>query len=81
MFVEYSAKRDAQYSCSDAVRCSRSGNAGHASAKRFMPVGGWHIMLWVEMCPVLLSSSSAALLNLGCQDSFFLLFVRFLLFI
>jgi len=55
MSVEYSAKKDAQWSRSDAVRCSWGGNAGHARSKRFMPAGGWHIMLGIEMCPVLLS--------------------------
>lgn len=44
MPVEDSGETDAQYLCSDAVRCSLSGNAGHACAKRFMPVGGWHIL-------------------------------------
>lgn len=47
------------------MRCSWGGNAGHASSKRFMPVGGWHIMLWIETCPVLLSSPSAGLLKVG----------------
>lgn len=42
MPAEDSAKTDAQCLCSDAVRCSSSGTAGHASVKRFIPLGGWH---------------------------------------
>lgn len=52
MSVEDSAERDAQWLCSDAVRCSWGGSAGHPSFKRFMPVDGWHIMLVREMRPV-----------------------------
>lgn len=40
MYVEYSSETDAQWSRSDAVRCSCGGNAGQAGSKRFMSVGG-----------------------------------------
>lgn len=43
MPAEDSAETDAQCLCSDAVRCSWSGIAGHASAKRFIPLDGWHV--------------------------------------
>lgn len=63
MPMECSVKIDVHFSSSDAVRCSWNGSAGHASAKRFMPVGGWHIMLRTETRPFLLSSSTAGILN------------------
>lgn len=61
MAAEDSDKTAAQCLCSDAVRCSLSGTAGHASIKRFIPVGGWPIMEGTEMCRGFFGSAAAFL--------------------